>query len=146
MPCTTDVSVTSRNDVYIADPSSNDWCYQICDQADFTFGLTIPAFIWIIAAVNLISMPAYFLLYEEKRAPEKVTVVLSTFWRTLKKKAVWMLVLYTMVSSITFNVYVAAKNNANFVWLDFTNIQQQLQSIFENIVFLAGLTMIRRFG
>lgn len=88
----------------------------VCDQADFVFWLSIPQFIWIIATVNIISLPAYFLLYEEKRAPEKAKVVLSTFWKALKKKAVWMLVLYTMVSSITFNVYVAAKN-----WLDFTN-------------------------
>ena len=77
---------------------------------------------------------------------EKASLILGTFWKVLKKKAVWMLILYTMVSSITFNVVVASKNNANFVWLNFTNIQQQLQSMFENIVFLAGLTMIRRYG
>lgn len=115
--------------MYTANPGSDDWCYQVCETADFAFGLTIPQFIWIIASVNIISIPAYLLLYEEKREPEKAREVLSTFWKVLKKKAVWMLVLYTMVSSITFNVYIAAKNNANFVWLDFTNIQQQLQSV-----------------
>jgi len=78
------------------------------------------------------SLPAYFLLYGEKRAPEKAKVVLSTFWKALKKKAV-LLVLYTMVNSITFNVYVAALCLARFY------------ECFENFV-LAGLTLIRRFG
>lgn len=40
----------------------------------------------------------------------------------------------------------SSKNNANFVWLDFTNAQNALQSIFENIVFLLGLSIIRRYG
>ncbi|EJK72778.1 hypothetical protein THAOC_05655 [Thalassiosira oceanica] len=90
--------------------------------------------------------PGILLLYEEKREPEKARLVLDAFWRTLKKKAVWMLVLYTMVSSITFNVNIAAKNNANFVWLNFSNVQNQIQAILENLVFLAGLGLIRRFG
>lgn len=146
IPCTSDKSVASRNDVYMENPDSVDWCYSVCDKADFSFGLTIPQYVWIIAAVNIVSIPTYFLLREEKRVREKASIILSTFWKVLKKKAVWMLILYIMVSSITFNVYVASKNNANFVWLGFTNIQQQLQSMFENIVFLAGLSIIRRYG
>lgn len=106
-PCTTDESVTSRNDQFESNP--DDWCHVVCDAADFPFGLTIPQFVWIIASVNIISIPAYFLLYEEKRAAEKVGKVLSAFWQVMKKRAVWMLVLYTMISSITFNVYIAAK-------------------------------------
>lgn len=105
VPCADYQSVANRSDIYLANPESTDWCYQVCGQADFAFGLSIPQFIWIIATVNIISLPAYFLLHEEKRAPEKAKVVLNTFWKALKKKAVWMLVLYTMVSSITFNVY-----------------------------------------
>ena len=146
IPCTTDESVASRNDVYQADPGSDDWCHQICDQAVFPFGISIPQFIWIIAGINIVSIPAYFLLYEDKREPEKASEVLGMFWKVLKKKAVWMLILYSMVSSITFNVYVASKNNANFVWLDFTNAHNQIQAIMENIVFLAGLSAIRRYG
>lgn len=107
VPCTTDESVTSRNDQFESNP--DDWCHVVCDAADFPFGLTIPQFVWIIASVNIVSIPAYFLLYEEKRAAEKVTAVLGAFWKVMKKKAVWMLVLYTMISSITFNVFIAAK-------------------------------------
>lgn len=107
VPCTTDESVTSRNDQFESNP--DDWCHVVCDAADFPFGLTIPQFVWIIASVNIVSIPAYFLLYEEKRAAEKVTAVLGAFWQVMKRKAVWMLVLYTMISSITFNVFIAAK-------------------------------------
>lgn len=107
VPCTTDESVTSRNDQFESNP--DDWCHVVCDAADFPFGLTIPHFVWIIASVNIVSIPAYFLLYEEKRAAEKVTAVLGAFWKVMKRKAVWMLVLYTMISSITFNVFIAAK-------------------------------------
>lgn len=144
--CTMDESVAVRNDQYDEADPGNGWCHEMCDAANFMFGLTIPQFVWIIAAVNVASLPAYFLLYEEKREPEKARLVLDAFWRTLKKKAVWMLVLYTMVSSITFNVNIAAKNNANFVWLNFSNVQNQIQAILENLVFLAGLGLIRRFG
>lgn len=146
VPCTTDESIAVRNDQYDEMNPDNEWCHEVCNAADFMFGLTIPQFVWIIAAVNVASLPAYFLLYEEKREPEKARLVLDAFWRTLKKKAVWMLVLYTMVSSITFNVYIAAKNNANFVWLGFSNIQNQIQAILENVVFLAGLGLIRQHG
>ena len=104
VPCTTDESVAVRNDLYDEANLDNGWCYEMCDAAHFKFGLTIPQFVWIIAGVNIASIPAYFLLYEERREPEKARQVLDDFWRTLKKKAVWMLVLYIMVSSITFNV------------------------------------------
>lgn len=144
VPCTTDESVTSRNDQFESNP--DDWCHAVCDAAEFPFGLTIPQFVWIIASVNIVSIPAYFLLYEEKRAAEKITAVLGAFWKVMKTKAVWMLVLYTMISSITFNVFIAAKNNANFVWLGLSNAQNQMQAILENFVFLAGLGLIRRYG
>ncbi|KAL7529734.1 hypothetical protein ACHAWF_008284 [Thalassiosira exigua] len=146
VPCTTDESVASRNDVYVANPDSVDWCHQVCEEAIFSFGLTIPQLAWIIAGVNIVSIPTYFMLFEDKRKGEKAKEVLRSFWQVLKKKAVWMLILYKMVSSITFDVYIACKNNANFVWLDFTNAQQQTQSILENLLFVSGLFLIRRYG
>ena len=58
IPCTSDKSVASRNDVYMENPDSVDWCYSVCDKADFSFGLTIPQYVWIIAAVNIVSIPS----------------------------------------------------------------------------------------
>jgi len=64
----------------------------------------------------------------------------------LKKKAVWILILYTIVSSITGGVYIAAKTNANYVWLNLTTVQNQVINITESLIFLLGLAVVRRWG
>lgn len=38
------------------------------------------------------------------------------------------------------------QNNANYVWLGLSNTQNQMQAILENVLFVAGLTVIRRYG
>jgi MFS family permease len=85
--CTTDESVVSRNDVAEALPDT--WCYQQCDSAQFAFGLTIPQFAWLMAAVNLASIPSYFMLKEERKANESISQVASNFWSVMKKRPVW---------------------------------------------------------
>lgn len=64
----------------------------------------------------------------------------------MKKKAVWILILYTIVSSITGGVYIAAKTNANYVWLNLTTVQNQVINITESLIFLLGLAVVRRWG
>ena len=95
VPCTTDESVTSRNKLFETNPET--WCYETCEAADFAFGLTIPQFAWIIAGINIVSMPTYFLLFEERKAKDKVTEVLGNFWTVMQRRAVWQVMLYTMV-------------------------------------------------
>ena len=45
------------------------------------------------------------------------------------------------ISSITFNVFIAAKQNANFVWLDLSTAQNQILNIMESLIFAAGLAL-----
>jgi len=45
------------------------------------------------------------------------------------------------VSSITFNVFIAAKTNANYVWLNLSTAQNQILNIMESIIFMVGLTL-----
>ena len=143
-PCTNDQSVMDRNNLSEEYPES--WCYMKCDSATFDFGLTIPQYVWIIAGVNLISIPSYFMLREEKAVKEKVTDMLSSFWRTMQRKAVWQVMLYSMVSNITFNVYNPAKVQANHVWLNLTNLQNSGLNIVESLIFFVGLGMIRKYA
>ena len=142
--CTNDQSVMDRNNLSEDYPES--WCYMKCDSATFDFGLTIPQYVWIIAGVNLISIPSYFMLREEKAVKEKVTDMLSSFWRTMQRKAVWQVMLYSMVSNITFNVYNPAKVQANHVWLNLTNLQNSGLNIVESLIFFVGLGMIRKYA
>ena len=142
--CTNDQSVMDRNNLSEEYPES--WCYMKCDSATFDFGLTIPQYVWIIAGVNLISIPSYFMLREEKAVKEKVTDMLSSFWRTMQRKAVWQVMLYSMVSNITFNVYNPAKVQANHVWLNLTNLQNSGLNIVESLIFFVGLGMIRKYA
>jgi len=74
IPCSTDPSVTDRNSLYTEYPDT--YCYMQCPDAQFTFGLTIPQYAWIIAAINLVSLPFYFFLKEDKRPASKCFKVL----------------------------------------------------------------------
>lgn len=96
IPCTEDESIATRNDMYEENPEG--WCYEVCKAADFEFGMTIPQFAWLIAGINLASMPTYFTLVEENKAREKVSQVLTNFWTVMQRRAVWQVMLYTMVS------------------------------------------------
>jgi len=73
VPCTTDESVTSRNDLFESNP--DDWCYMTCSQAQFDFGLTIPQYAWIIVAINVLSIPSYIMLKEDKKTPKQLKKV-----------------------------------------------------------------------
>lgn len=108
--------------------------------------MQVPQFAWLVAAINIASMPSYFLLYEERKVRDKVFKVLGDFWQVLKRRAVWQVMLYTMISSITFNVFIAAKQNANFVWLSLSTAQNQILNIMEAVIFAVGLVLVRQFG
>jgi hypothetical protein len=127
IPCTDDEKVMGRNP--LSDELPETWCYEQCPKAKFAFGMTIPQFAWLIAAVNLASIPSYFMLKEEKKIKENISKVMSDFWVVIQRKAVWKVMLYTMISSITFDVYIASKSNANYVWLGLTTVQNQILSI-----------------
>ena len=143
--CTTDEDVTSRVDPALLETYPDTWCHQKCDDAQFEFGMTIPQYAWLIALVNLLSVPSYFMLKEERKERNDTRKVLADFWQTAQRRAVWQVMLYTMISSITFNVFIAAKTPANFVWLDLSNIQNQILSIMESLIFLLGLSLIRKY-
>jgi len=91
-------------------------------------------------------MPSYFMLFEEQQTRDKVGEVLSNFWVVMKRRAVWQVMLYTMISSITFNVFIAAKQNANYVWLELSTAQNQIINIVEAFMFMVGLSMVRQWG
>lgn len=144
VPCTNDQSVMDRNN--LSEEYPENWCHMKCSNATFDFGLTIPQYVWIIAGVNLLSIPSYFMLREEKVERKKVTNLLSSFWRTMQRKAVWQVMLYSMISNITFNVYNPAKVQANHVWLNLTNLQNQGLNIVESLIFFVGLSLIRKYA
>jgi hypothetical protein len=142
--CTTDESVTSRSSVFEENP--DDWCYMQCPKAQFSFGLTIPQYVWIIVAINLLSVPSYFMLKEDRKPRQSVSKVATDFWQTMKKRAVWQVMLYTMVSSIPFNIFIAAKTPANYVWLGLSTLQSQILTILSSVIFFAGLSLVRRYA
>jgi len=143
--CTNDESVMSRNN--LSEEYPDEWCYMQCNSATFDFGLTIPQYMWIIAGVNIVSIPSYFLLHEdENSAREKVSVLIEKFWRTMKRRAVWQVMLYSMISHITFNVYNPAKVQANHVWLNLSTLQNQGLNIIESLIFFTGLSLIRKYA
>jgi BT1 family len=140
IPCTTDEAIMARNP--LSETSPETWCYEQCPKAKFAFGMTIPQFAWLIAAVNLASIPSYFVLKEEKKIKESMTKVFSDFWVVVQRKAVWKVMLYTMISSITFDVYIASKSNANFVWLELSTVQNQILNIVRGASIVQKLHLV----
>ena len=43
-------------------------------------------------------------------------------------------------------MYIAAKQNANFVWLNLSTAQNQILNIMEAVIFMVGLGLVRQFG
>jgi hypothetical protein len=45
------------------------------------------------------------------------------------------------ISSITFDVYIVSKQNANHTWLGLSTVQNQMVNIMEAIIFTVGLSL-----
>jgi len=142
--CTDDEEIASRNDMYEDYPE--DWCHKQCDDATFKFGLDISGYSWICGLIFILSLPFYLILREEETPTEKFYNFMLLFWQQIKKHEVWQCLLYAMISNLTFGVYNAAKDSANFVWLDLTTTQNQIMLVLENLVFIVGLMLIKKYA
>ncbi|KAL7452060.1 hypothetical protein ACHAWC_003810 [Mediolabrus comicus] len=146
VPCTQNIYVIKRVDqeLYLNNPYS--WCYQMCNDATFEWDLSIPEFAISICFVIIASIPLYLRLKEAKVKAEPRIEFLSKFWSQLKRRAAWQVILYGMISHITFGVMNAAKMPANYVWLDLHTFQHQIMVIFEKFVFFVGLNLVRKYA
>ena len=146
VPCTTNPTVLNRVDTDLLASNPYGWCHELCSGATFDFDMTIPEFAMSICFVIIASIPLYFRLKEEKVDATPKGEFLGKFWSQIKRRCCWQVILYGMISHITFGVMNAAKMPANFVWLDLHTFQQQIMVIFEKIVFFVGLHLIRRYA
>ena len=99
-----------------------------------------------LAAVNILSLPLFATINEDKVPYEFVGRFLRAFWKQVQRRATWQILLYSMVSNITFGVENAAKLSANFVWLNLRTSQFQIMVLFEKLLFFFGLIFIRRYA
>eukprot|EP00986_Skeletonema_menzelii_P008289 scaffold3437_cov145-Skeletonema_menzelii.AAC.21 len=146
IPCTNNIYIIKRVDpeLYANNPYS--WCYEMCKDATFEWDLSIPEFAISICFVIFASIPLYLRLKEDKVRAEPRIEFLSKFWSQLKRKAAWQVILYGMISHITFGVSNAAKMPANYVWLDLHTFQHQIMVIFEKFFFFVGLNLVRQYA
>ena len=144
IPCTMNPDITSRNDMFLVNP--DDWCHLKCRNATFSFDISIPIFAMTLAAVNILSLPLFATINEDKVPYEFVGRFLRAFWKQVQRRATWQILLYSMVSNITFGVENAAKLSANFVWLNLRTSQFQIMVLFEKLLFFFGLIFIRRYA
>jgi len=146
VPCTTDIAVTQRVNQELYKDNPQTWCYEKCHQATFDWDLTIPEFAISICFVIAASIPLYLRLKEDKVKAEPTGAFLKKFWSQIQRKACWQIILYGMISQITFGVMNAAKMPANYVWLDLHTAQHQIMIIFEKVMFFIGLNLVRRYA
>lgn len=144
IPCTTNKHVTSRNDLYLKSPEN--WCYEKCDNAVFDFDLTVPQFSLFIVSVIFLSLPSYLVLNEERCSHKGLKAFLSSFSNQIKRRAIWQVMLYSMISHITFGVVNAAKVPANFVWLNLQTTQNQIMVLMEKLIMFIGLRIVRKYA
>ena len=104
IPCTSKIQITKRVDMDLYQRNPNGWCYEKCHQATFDWDLSIPEFAISICFVIAASLPLYLRLKEDKVAPTRKKEFLMNFWSQIKRKACWQIILYGMISHITFGV------------------------------------------
>ena len=146
VPCTQSRYVMKRVDPNLLENDPNGWCYEMCHAATFDWDLTIPEFALSICFVIVASIPLYIRLKEDNVEAEPRGKFLNAFWTQLKRRAAWQVILYGMISHITFGVVNAAKMPANYVWLDLHTFQHQLMVIFEKFFFFVGLNLVRKYA
>ena len=146
VPCTNNPAVLNRIDKDLLSSNPYGWCHELCSGATFDFDMTIPEFAISICFVITASIPLYLRLKEEKANAMPKGEFLEKFWSQIKRRCCWQVILYAMISHITFGIMNAAKMPANFVWLDLHTFQQQIMVIFEKIVFFVGLNLIRKYA
>lgn len=108
--------------------------------------MSVPEFAISICFVIFSSIPLYLRLKEDKVDAEPRIEFLTKFWSQLKRRAAWQVILYGMISHITFGIMNAAKMPANYVWLDLHTFQHQIMVIFEKFMFFVGLNLVRRYA
>ena len=146
VPCTTNELVLNRVDANLLASDPYGWCHELCHGATFNWDLKIPELAVFICFVITASMPLYLRLKEDKVDAEPRGEFVMKFWSQLQRRAAWQVILYGMISHITFGVMNAAKMPANYVWLDLHTFQHQLMVIFEKVVFFIGLNMVRKYA
>jgi len=113
------------------------------------FGVTINQFYWILFGILTLFVPIYFFFLKEdkKQKPtEGISKIISHMTQSCERRAVWQLILYSLVMNTLFGVSNAAITNANFVWLDLTTTQNQIMSILDNIILAGALHYMRKRG
>ena len=144
--CSTDDEVLSRVDSTLIENYPIDWCHQKCSKAMFSWDLSIPTFALSICFVIAASIPMYICLKEDKVKASPTGDFMSKFLVQIQRRACWQIILYGVLSHITFGVHNAAKPGANYVWLSLSTFQQQLMLILEKLAFFISLNLIRRYA
>eukprot|EP00804_Cyclotella_cryptica_P000619 CCRYP_009995-RA/>CCRYP_009995-RA protein AED:0.03 eAED:0.03 QI:146/1/1/1/1/0.75/4/1118/463 len=146
VPCTTNQLVLNRVDSDLLASNPNEWCHELCHGATFGWDLSISELALFICFVITASVPLYLRLKEDKVDAEPKGEFIMKFWAQLQRRAAWQVILYGMISHITFGIMNPAKMPANYVWLELHTFQHQLMVIFENVVFFIGLNMVRKYA
>lgn len=147
IPCTQNIYVTKRVEQGLYQSNPFGWCYEKCHAATFDWDyLTIPEFSLTICFVIAASIPLYLRLKEDKVKAEPRVEFMKKFWSQIRRRACWQIILYGMISHITFGIMNAAKMPANFILLNLHTFQQQIMVIFEKFIFFIGLQLVRRYA
>mmetsp|Transcript_21843 Transcript_21843/g.46132 ORF Transcript_21843/g.46132 Transcript_21843/m.46132 type:complete len:411 (-) Transcript_21843:254-1486(-) len=151
MKCTTNAAVLGRVDSVLLEQRSIStkkagWCHEQCQDATLDWDLPISSFALGICIIIVASMPLFIRLKEDKSEAEPRDEFLLRFWDQLQRRATWQIILYGVISHITFGVHNAAKPNANYKWLGLTTFQEQIMIIFEKLAFCVGIAFFRKYA
>jgi hypothetical protein len=121
-----------------------------CADAIFSFDLSLSQYAAILFAFAFAGVIFTIPLKEEKATTDRdsckeLRKTLSNMWQAAQNKAVWQLMLFTLISNTLFMIRNIAQYNANYVWLGLNNFQNQIVWLMENIVFIVGLALIKKY-
>jgi len=120
-----------------------------CRNAIFPFDISLSQFAGILLVFSVTGVILTIPLREEpsnaRNSFTEVRKTLFSMWEAAQNRAVWQLMLFTMISNTLFSISNAAKYNANFVWLELTTFQNQMVWLMESVVFVIGLSLIKHY-
>ncbi|CAI5737760.1 unnamed protein product [Hyaloperonospora brassicae] len=114
---------------------------------DFSFSLTFPQLMAIVAAITIPILPiTWFFVREEKKPRVPFKQYMSDLWELLQKRAVYQVVFYQFFQNVFSSISYTASSPVQSYMVGVTPINSTISEIFSNVLFMGGIMATSKWG
>jgi hypothetical protein len=114
---------------------------------DYSFTLTFPQVMLILALFILPVLPvSWFYIGEQKSPGVPFKAYITEFWELLQTRAMYQVIAYKFISGVFDNSIWVASDPVTAYWIKVTNLNDKIQSIVGNAVFAATMVAVGKYG